>query len=60
MNRCVICDYTEEDGSALTGRNPHTTKVHDYHGEYVCSECADQIDENYAALAELDDEVEGS
>lgn len=68
MNRCVICDYTEEEGSALLNKSPsRNNKVHSHategssHGdEHLCDECASEIDTNYADLAELDDEVQGS
>lgn len=61
MNRCVICDYTEEEGSALLDKNPsRNNKVYDHQGEYLCDACADAVDENFAELADIDDEVEGS
>lgn len=61
MNRCVICDYTEEEGSALLDKYPsRNNKVHEYLGDYHCDDCAKEIEDNYAELAGLDDEVEGS
>jgi len=66
MNRCSICDYTEEEGSFLTNREPsRRNKVHDHvfgNGEhdFLCDECENSIDDTLAELSEADVEVEGS
>lgn len=61
MYRCSICDYTEEEGSFLTNREPsHKNKVRYYGDTPLCDECAGIADENLAELSEADVEVEGS
>ena len=57
MLRCAICDYTPEEGSDYADLAPGRSKVkpHGHDGEYLCDECAAQIDD---ALAEFIDEDE--
>jgi hypothetical protein len=58
MKRCSICDYTFEEGSELTDRAPFTGLLHDRHGEFLCDQCSDEVDNNLEDLGLNDEEDE--
>jgi hypothetical protein len=46
MPRCVICDYTHEDGSPLLDKAPNSRTVvswHSRYGDFLCTDCAKSI-----------------
>lgn len=51
MNRCIICDYTLEEGSDFAGRAPHSSHIRDIQGDFLCDECAESSAENLEDLA---------
>lgn len=56
MYRCNICDYTVEDGSFFTNKSPsRLNQVHERHGEYMCDECASDIDDQQDYFHTLDE-----
>lgn len=61
MQRCIICDYTNEEGSDFAGRAPGSSHVRDIQGEFLCDECSYAVDENLDDLGMNDidpDEVQ--
>jgi hypothetical protein len=47
MQRCAICDYTQEEGSDYADLQPGLLKVRSTpHGEFLCDACQDSVDEN--------------
>lgn len=59
MNRCIICDYTEEDGSDFAYRAPGISHVKEHDGDYLCDECEFTSSENLSDLEvnDIEDEV---
>lgn len=58
MYRCSICDYTVEEGSFFANKAPsRLNQVHD-HGEFLCDECADEIDNQRDFFHSLDEDEE--
>lgn len=45
MNRCSICDYTEENGSPNLGIKPDKRRItwNTLHSEYQCTVCREEI-----------------
>jgi hypothetical protein len=58
MQRCIICDYTVEEGSEFAYRAPGTSHVKEHDGDFLCDECHSAADENLSDL-EVDDDAEG-
>lgn len=55
MNRCIICDYTVEEGSDFAYRSPGISKVRQQtDGEFLCSECEYEAEENLQDLGSND------
>lgn len=52
--RCIICNYTLEEGSDLTDRAPGSLSIRDHNGDPLCDECADAVDENLEDLGSND------
>lgn len=54
--RCIICDYTHEDGSDYADVRPGAFKLTPTpNGDFLCEECLGVSDENLYDLS-LDDE----
>lgn len=59
MNRCIICDFTKEEGSEFAYRSPGISSVREHsHGDFLCDECATEVDDNLTDLS-INDEDEG-
>lgn len=50
MQRCAICDYTKEEGSEFAYRAPGISHVKEHDGDFLCDECAYEVDENLSDL----------
>ena len=63
MKRCVICDYTHEEGSDYADLQPGLLKVRQTdNGDFLCDECCNAYEENLEDLGADDidpEEVQG-
>jgi hypothetical protein len=61
FERCCVCDYTREDGSAFSGATRGQNGVVRYYprlaGSY-CQTCASEVVENYQDLITTEDDRE--
>lgn len=61
MQRCIICDYTVEEGSDFAYRAPNISHVKEHDGDFLCDECEASSSENLSDLGVNDidpDEVQ--
>lgn len=59
IDRCVICDYTESDGSGYAGVSPgRYGRVRRYGDEHLCDTCLDSVNQNVFDLSRKDKQEE--
>jgi len=56
MKRCIICDFTTEEGSDYADLPPGIFKLHEHNGDFLCDECLNQYEENLHDITPEEDE----